>query len=275
MNKIKYFDIFSVIISNILVCLLTCGCEKELDFAYHEIEPVLVIEGSLTTELAEVSLTNTTLMDLPMDTCKISDASVMIIDLTNGEETTLFADVTGVFRSSKGGITGKEYRLNVVVGNELYSADSRMQAPVEIKHLQFHWINMPGDDMAAIQIIFTDNPLSTDYYWIRLYRNGEFYAMNVITDRAQVDGYIEEVMTTTHRDESKENDLNQLLKDGDVMTATVIPIDHSMFDYLIALSNNSNGTPQFNNGSCLGYFLASPVAKASVVYHPEDIDYAE
>lgn len=275
MKKILNLKSLPLIIYSILLAILVISCEKELDFEYHVIEPLLVIEGSLTANGANVSLSHTTLMNEPMNTDKLTDASVKITDLVNGEESILTVDEKGEFRSSRGGITGHNYRLDVIIGDNAYSSVTCMQAPVEIKNMQFYWIRMPGDDMAVIRLTFTDNPQTTDYYWIRLYRNGEPYAMNVITDRAQVNGILEEVMTTTHRDESKEEDKKQLLQDGDVLTASVTPIDLTMFNYLVALHNMSNGTPQFSPDFCLGYFLASPVVTENTVYRPDEIDYAQ
>lgn len=273
-KKIKYFKAPSVIISSMLLSLICSSCEKELDFEYHDIDPVLVIEGSLAADGAKVSLSYTTLMNQPMNNDKLTDATVKITDLSEGNIEELTVDDAGVFRSAMCGITGHDYRLDVVAGDKTYSSATRMQPPVEMKDLQFFWVKMPGDDMALIRILFTDNPHTNDYYWIRLYRNGDPYSMSVITDRAQVDGTIEETITTSHRDESQENDKKQLLQDGDLLTATVTPVNKTMFDFLVALQNNSNGAPQFSPDFCLGYFLASPVASASIVYRPDEIDYA-
>ena len=43
MNKRKIYILMMTI-----VCAVLSSCEKELDFKYHEIDPLLVIEGSLT-----------------------------------------------------------------------------------------------------------------------------------------------------------------------------------------------------------------------------------
>lgn len=259
-----------------ILAFLFCGCESEIDMEYHEIEPLPVIEATLTDDGASVLITYTTPMNEPMNNAAVVDADVTLKDLTSGQEYLLTADSDGIFRSKVEGCPGHDYEVVVTMNGQCYRSVCRMLPPSEISHLQFHWIAMPGDDMAGLQILFTDNPLTEDYYWVRLYRNGEPYSMNIITDRAQSGGIIEEVMTTTHRDPSQENDAKQLLTDGDTMTATITPISRQMFDYLNALMNNSNGAPQFESkGKCLGYFLASPVASASVIYHPDEIQYAQ
>ncbi len=59
---------------------LACSCEKELDFKYTDIEPILVIEGYQNEEGSSVALTLTTPMDEPMDHTRLTDASVTIED---------------------------------------------------------------------------------------------------------------------------------------------------------------------------------------------------
>lgn len=149
-----------------------------------------------------------------------------------------------------------------------------MLATTDITDIQFHWIKMPGDDMAALQIHFTDRPHTTDYYWVRVYRNDEPYMWSPITDRAEIGGIVEETLTTTHRDESEEDE-KQVLHDGDKVRVSVTPVSRDMYEYLTALMNGSNGARMYSGAPALGYFLASPVAEAQTVYRPSEIDYAQ
>lgn len=50
----------------VLMAAMT-SCEKELDFKYHDIAPLTVIEGELTPDGAKVGITLTTPMAEPMD----------------------------------------------------------------------------------------------------------------------------------------------------------------------------------------------------------------
>ena len=54
------------------VAMLLAGCEKEIDFKYRDIEPILVIEGAVTQDGTSVSLTETTPMDEPKSGWTIS-----------------------------------------------------------------------------------------------------------------------------------------------------------------------------------------------------------
>lgn len=273
MNVVKYICHLIVYVVSGLLAIVVSSCEQEIDFEYHVIEPLHVIEATIGQHGAEVIITTTTPMSQPMDHSRITDASVLITDLTDGADYRLIVGSDGAFRCDLDGLTGHEYRLEASVGENRYEATTRMLAPTEIVKAQLQWIRMPGDDMAALTVAMTDNEITSDYYWIRIYRNGEAYTWDVINDHASVDGILETVITTTHRDVSDEND-NQILLDGDVVGVSVTAIDRKMFDYLIALGNGSNGDAQFTGG-CLGYLLASPVATASVVFRPDEIEYAE
>lgn len=274
MKIAKYFIHVAVYIISVVLMFLFSSCEKELDFEYHVIEPLPVIEASLSQSGVEVSISYTTPMNERIDSQLVTDATVVVTDLSDGSELLLSPDPQGVFRNDTPGISGHTYRLSVFIADKCYISENQMFSPIEITNLQFHWIRMPGDDMAALQILMTDNPLTADYYWVRVYRNGEAYQWSIITDRSAENGILEEVITTTHRDESQEDE-KQLLRDGDLVEVKVAPIPRAMFNYLNALMNGSNGVPQFEGGSCLGYFLTSPVASAAVIYHPDEIDYAQ
>ncbi|MDE6683051.1 MAG: DUF4249 domain-containing protein, partial [Muribaculaceae bacterium] len=261
-------------IAFLFIGLLLAGCEKELDFKYHDIEPILVIEGSLTQTGAEVSLTLTTPMDEPMNREHLTDAEVMIADLTSGADFALAPDSEGVFISDVPGIEGHSYRLTVKRGGEVYISESIMGAEVDITAMEFNWIKMPYDYVAVLQVSFTDNPLSNDdCYWLRVYRNGEAYKWAEINDMLSANGIINEVMMTTRMDLDEEDEGDKL-EDGDVIKATVVPVSREMYDYLEALSvGNSNGPRMFEGGFCLGYFLAAPITAKEVIFRPEEIKY--
>lgn len=95
--------IYNQILAAILMTGLT-GCEKELDFKYHDIDPIVVIEGELTPEGAKVGITMTTPMDEPMDRTHLTDATVRIEDITEGITYDLSVDEEGFFRNPTPGI---------------------------------------------------------------------------------------------------------------------------------------------------------------------------
>lgn len=253
----------------VLMAAMT-SCEKELDFKYHDIAPLTVIEGELTPDGAKVGITLTTPMAEPMDRTRLTDASVTLEDITDGTTYTLTPDAEGFFREPTPGITGHDYRLTVERDGNRYEARTTFYPPVEIVSLEFNWIQMPYDHVAVLQGQFLDNSDSHEYYWVKLYRNGEIYQWGEMDDRGAVDGKVTYFTMTTRMDTDEEED-DTVLYDGDVITATICMISAPMHDYLEALQNDSNGPAMFSGDKCLGYFMASSPVSQSIVFHPDEI----
>ena len=253
------------------LCILMSACEKELDFTYHDIEPLTVIEGELTSEGARIGITLTTPMDEPMDRTRLTDASVAVTDLTDGVEYTLAADAEGYFTDPTPGLPGHRYRLSVEREGNHYSMETVMYPATEILDAEFKWISMPYDKVAVFQTRYLDNPADTgDCHWVKLYRNGEIYSWHEQDDRTASDG-VNTFFTMTSRKDTDEEDDDEVLFDGDVMTVTVTPISREMHDYLEALQNDSNGPFLFSGPRVLGYFIASDPVSRSVTFHPDRI----
>lgn len=257
-----------------ILALAFQACEKDLDIKYKDIEPITVIEGQLSMQGAYVRITMTTPMDEPMNSTLLTDATVTLSDLTDGNSETLVPDNSGVFTGLNDGIPGHQYELRVLRDGKSYAASCEMSAPTDLLALEFNWIKMPYDHVAVLQVTFTENTaINGDCYWVRLYRNGKAYMWNIVTDLYAENGIINDVIKTSRRDLDEEDE-NTALRDGDVVTASVSPISRQMYDYLEAVSSDSNGPTLFSGDFCLGYFLASPTVSDSITFHPNEIkDY--
>lgn len=251
--------------------LLATSCERELDFKYHDIAPLTVIEAELTPAGASVAITLTTPMDEPMDRTLLTDASVTLADLTDGKTYVLTADAEGRYRDSAPGIAGHDYRLTVERDGCRYEAEASMYPPTEIVSLEFNWIRMPYDYVAVLEGKFLDKEdADGDCYWIKLYRNGKIYRWGEIDDRNAKDGISTYLTMTTRKDTGEEED-DTVLYDGDEVTCCVSPVSRAMHDYLEALQNDSNGPAMFTGDKCLGYFIATSPVSESIVFHPDEI----
>lgn len=266
MKKLSNAGLFGI-----LLCVAMSGCKKELDIEYKDIEPITVIEGELNQDGARIRITMTTPMDEPMDSTAFTDAVVTLTDLTAGRSEELTADRYGDYRSDVEGVPGHSYRLSVARKGSMFTSICEYLSPTEILGLEFNWIKMPYDYVAVLQVTFTDNPESNgECYWVRLYRNGKAYMWNLVTDVYEAQGVINDVFMTSRKDLDEEDDATAL-RDGDVIRATVSPISREMFDYLQAVSSDSNGPLMYSGDFCLGYFLASPVASDSIIFHPDSL----
>lgn len=254
-----------------LTVLTVCtSCEKELDFDYHSEPPKLVIEGHLDQYGAKVSITSTTPMTEPMDTTRLTDASVTVLDITTGQSRILTADRNGIFTDKTHGLTGHDYRLCVERDSKVYYSECRLTAPVENVDMGFRWVKMPYDYVAVLRISLTDTPDEKSHYWVRLLRNGEPYQWMFLSDTG-LDGQTVSGVTMTSRMNTDEEEEKSVLVDGDTITVVVTPVTEMMVDYLSALSNDSNGPAMFSGDYCLGYFMAAPVTETSIIFHPDQI----
>lgn len=261
---------------SVAMAVWVAGCEKELDFKYHDIEALTVIESTLTESGADVTIRLTTPMHEPMDRTCLTDAQVTLNDLHTGESTVLTADDLGHYRSGAAGVPGHEYLLTVSRDGKEYTSASLMRRAPKIEGLEFKWISMPYDDVAALQVAFADSDPTAygDCYWIRIYRNGEFYKWSTVQDDRSIDGILYDTVNTTRKDESAEDE-DDLLVDGDEVRVTVAHVSKAFYDYLNAISSDSNGPRMFEGDMCLGYFLAAGVSESAIVFHPDLIDHAK
>ncbi len=253
-----------------MFALVLVSCEKELDFSYRDIDPIPVIEGVLTEDGCRVTITLTTPMDEPMDQKHVTDAVVMLKDLSAEIETLLTPDGEGCFVCEAGGIPGRKYLLSVEYDGNAYESGTEMLPSVEVTAVEFEWVKMPYDYVAVLQVSFRDDPFEADErYWVRVYRNGEPYKWLTASDGGITDGVLDVAMLTSRKDLDEEDE-EDALHDGDIVTVSVSAIDKDMCGYLDALmAGGSNGLPQFSGGECLGYFQASTPGEMSVVFEAE------
>jgi hypothetical protein len=269
MKFIKYI-IFIIIIS------ITTSCEKEIDFEYHDIPRQQVIEGLITREGVSVRLTETVATDEPFTDDTVTDADVTLTDITADIAYTLTPGADGAFTlSGLKGEPGHTYELTVNRDGKSYTSTSTMLPPTEIISAEFNWIKMPYDDVAVLKVQFRQDADPETRYWMRVYRNGEPYEWQAISSHNGVDGVVRGMLMTSRKD-TDEEDENSVLVDGDLVEIEIMPISKVMADYLDSLNNGDyNGNRMFEGDYCLGYFLAAPMATTSIVYHPDDIPYAE
>lgn len=261
----------SITLFVIISCFMLTGCEKELDFEYHDVESPLVIEATLSQEGSSVRLTHTTPMDEPMDLTPVTDAEVIITDLSTGSSRLLPLKEDGSFGDDNPGDAGHEYRVDVTADGRSFTSSCAMKETTEIVDMLFQWIKMPYDYVAVLQISFKEIPGDADNcFWVRILRNGEPYKWSVVDRRIASSGIINFVTMTTRRDIDEE-EKKDLLLDGDEVTALVIPISRKMVDYLTALEQDSNGPAMWEGGFCLGYFFASPIASNTIIFHPDEL----
>ena len=247
------------------------SCEKELDFKYHDVESQLVIEGNLSERGANVILSYTVPMDEPLTSTPLVDADVILKDITDNTSYTLIPD-NGIFSNKIPGVPGHDYELSVTRTGKTFTSSCLMRKGVEILELKFQWIKMPYDHVAVLEIVSTVSDVEGTCYWTRIYKNGEPYKWLMSHGSGAIDGELIQTTFTTRQNPDDEDDKDNL-KDGDVLKVVILPVSLEMYDYLTAISSDSNGPAMFSGDFCLGYFLASEEAESEIMFHPADIPY--
>lgn len=268
------------------ICLLALvaltACEKEIDFDYHEVDPIVVIEGRVTNEGMEVVLTKSRSVNDSVPAAGLDGARVVVA--TDDETVELsFDEATGTYRSPQTAVPGKTYRLTVDFEGTRYTATSVMQEPSLILNTEFTWQKVLDDQLLAYQVTATDpDSLQRNYFWYRLDRQSSRpdladvdlskpYRWNVFDDRGNPPGLIlRDIMCMSKRiaDENKKDDRKSILYEGDTLVLQWMTIDAAAFDYFRSLNSgqNSGANPRTNiAGGCLGYFLAGYVTRTAPV----------
>lgn len=231
----------------IIIAALLCGCTKDLELEYRDLDPIPVIEANLTDEGLDIRMTLTSPMDEPMDTVQLTDYAASLTELG-----------------------GQTYRLDVDYQGKHFFSECEMQAHARIADVRFQWIRMPYDHVAVMTIVMDEDPLEPDEcWWIKVWRNGEIYKWMCFTDKYAIDGIVEGSTMTSRQ--NPEPDDKDSLADGDCLRISATRIPRHILTYLEKLSAQTiDGPTTFSGDFCLGYFLASTPMDTTVIYRPAE-----
>ena len=265
------------------------ACEKELDFEYHETEPVVVIEGRVTNEGTEIVITKSrSVTDSVRGRCR--QGALVAVSVGGKKIPVEYNAATDSYRSALTGEPGHTYTLTVDFEGRHYEATSTMPPAAPIISAEFLWQPVLKERLLVYEVWAADpEPDVRNYYWYRMDRRSEHqhlkdkdlsqpYRWAVFDDRGNPPGRIyRDLMCTSERamDDDKEEDWERLLYDGDEISFTLMTIDRSVYDYYASLRAGQNGgaNPRSNiSGGCQGYFAAGSVTRTQPqVFRREDV----
>lgn len=269
MTKNKVFSSRSLMLLLMTLPFLV-GCEKEIDLDYHEVAPIMVVEGILTNEDLNVTITSSRSMNNPDKELFIKDCIVTISSDEGLAETLIYNESMHSYRSPSGyvGKPGHTYQLHITYQGKEYEASSFMPQPSVITATQFFWMTVLDERLLAYDVLATDpQPDERNYFWYRFLRNDTVYRWNAFDDRGCPPGMIfREVMCMTEKmaEENKEDDHKYILYEGDKMDFELYTIDRVSNDYFqsLALSARTGSNPIGNiTGGSLGFFTAAHVSR--------------
>jgi len=253
------------------VSLYLGSCEKVIEYDLNDSKPRYVIEGSVSDQEGQcrVKISKSVNFSDSNTFPGISGAIVSISD-DHGDLYVLNETEPGIYTSAYiKGIPGQTYQLNVIIGDETFTASSYLPEPVNFDTIEYNELSTIGGTQKVTVPVYLDPENSTNYYRFTQTINQIKTDPIFVRDDKQSNGRLVKQPLFNFSDDS--------LKSGDIVEIEMLCIDRAVYEYFFALSqitgsNGPNGTgtpanPVSNiSGGVLGYFSAhTSQVKTSVV----------
>ncbi len=249
---------------------------------YVPVERLYVVDGYVSDSGIEVTVSTTRNMEDGNRDTSVSDA-VVEISGSDGFRETLRYETDGHYRSPSGaaGTPGNTYTLTVITADgKEFVATSEMTAPGQLSSVKFGY-----EPSITIRYMFCSvnilDPAGTENrYCLRIFKNGNPYSRNLITDKGHEGSIIPNTLLV--RFSWNENPTPEeiarggtdIFRKGDLLYMVLETIDRPVYDYIysLGLGGGSLSNPLTNiEGGCLGYFRAYSSAAWQTVFDPEAI----
>jgi Domain of unknown function (DUF4249) len=254
MNKILLF---------LILVIAATSCRKVITVKLDTAASRIVIEGAIYNQ-AGPYFVRITKSGSYFDTTRlpvINNASVIIKDNTGITDTLRYTN-NGIYQTRRTrGVAGRTYTITVKAEGNEYKAESTMPASVSIDSLTYEYAsslglgnNKPG---YKIFTYYKEPGATVNYYQLNIYKND-----SLINDDG---GYFLLDDNFTNGKNQKEEFVSDRLKAKDTVTAELLSLSKSHYDYLRTLSDivynggfsaaPANPISNWNNNA-LGFFAA-------------------
>lgn len=253
-----------------LIAFALLSCEKVIELPLNEAPQQIVIEAVIKdgpgNNYVKLSKSGTVYTDSEFD--KIEDATISVSDnLGNIYEFAYQED--GVYHSDELTVEpGVVYQLLVMAEGQSYSAVCQTKSKPKIDSLTYAVISgqfgIPlTDTVNLISFHSVDNVSEKNFYWIRIFRNGEVNAGYYLGNDAFINGSYYEAQF-----------FGAEAKNGDTVFVEMISMDEANYNYFIGLSNAlttgpfavAPANPPSNiSNNALGFFGAYSTDTLSII----------
>src|SRR5690606_17534498 len=148
------------------------SCEKVLDIDLKDAEPRLIVEANVSDQPGPhtVQLSQSVSFNATNQFPAVSNALVIISD-NAGQRDTLTETSPGNYQTGNlQGIPGRQYFLQIKVGEELYEASSQMPQPVAIQKIEIEKFRF-NEDEKVTAVYYQDPAGIRNYYRFLLFVN--------------------------------------------------------------------------------------------------------
>lgn len=259
--------------------LLLVACEEVIEVELDDADPQIVIEAKVSdnSDNNKVSITLSTDFYEPSEYESISQAEIVVTE-ANGESYVFSETSSGLYTSENlTASVGSMYSITVNYNDITYSAQSTLKQRLTIDSLQItEEEGRFSDDLRyEIHCYFQDHPGYEDYARLKIYVNGEENnGVFVYEDRLSDGNSIE-----LNRFELNQEDDEDKLKPGDLITIELLTIDEAAYEYFSTLESvlassgeggiaggSTPGNPTTNwDNDALGYFSAYSIDTKSII----------
>ena len=264
MKYLRFTILFSV--------MTLLSCEKDIDLDYHQVDPLYVIEASISNEGTNVRISHTNNMD---DNNGISDVTGTKVTLSDdkGNKWDIPYTRNGFHRMpSLKGVPGTTYYIDVEIEGKHYTSTSTMQRAPKMNSFRFVWMKVGSERICFGDLKIQDIPNEDSWYYMHIYRNGVGHRWAVMRDEQNPNKELQQLFSFFH--DGKTQEKNQL-NDGDELKILIRAIDQRSYDYLYSmqLMDNTGTNPMQNfTGGCLGYFTAYNQITVYRTFYKEDVE---
>ncbi len=257
-------------ILGILGLLGLLGCEKEIDIDYRSVEPIYVVEASVSNNGMRARVSQTQDVDDNNTQSDVTDAQVKITG-SDGSETILRHQKNGNYHSTVRGQEGVTYQIDVEVDGHHFTSTSTMQQMPKVNRFHFIWKEIMGERFLVGELLFQDIPNEDNWYFTHIYRNNLGFRWAVKRDDQNPNKELQQLFSIA-REGSDDKDM---LVEGDKLHIELRAIDQRAYDYLYSMQimDNTNTNPIRNfTGGCLGYFSAYSQVTFDYIFHEEEVE---
>ena len=249
------------------------SCKKDIEIDYHQVDPIYVVEASVSNKGMQARIRLTNNMDDNTTTSEISGATVIITGSDGSSETLPYVG-DGIYKCMVFGTPGVEYRIDIDIDGHHFSSTSTMQEMPEINEFHFIWQKIAQQRYLMAELLFQDIPNEDNWYFVHLYRNNTGFRWGVKRDDRDPDGELQQLFSFAKEGSDDED----MLREGDRLHLELRAIDQRTYDYFYSMQIMDNtGTNPIRNftGGCLGYFSAYSEVTYDCTYHVADVEEQE
>ena len=256
-----------------LISLLLSSCKKDIEINYHQVDPIYVVEASVSNNGMEARISQTNNMDNNSTISNIDHAKVVITG-SDGSVNNLTYTKNGRYKATANGVPGVEYTIDVTFDDNHYTSSSIMQNMPRMNSFRFIRKKIVTENYQMGELMLQDIPNEDNWYFMHIYRNTSGYRWAVKRDDQNPNRELQQLFSFAREGS---NDKDELIE-GDRLHIEIRSIDQKTYDYLYSMqimdNTGTNPIPNFTGG-CLGYFSAYSHITYDCVYHDADVEEVE